>query len=464
MTAKSGALQHTYIARGAALEAMHNRTREILLCGPAGTGKSRALLEKLHLLMLANPGARGLIVRKYQRSLGSTALDTWRKAVIPEALAAGLVKFYGGSAEQPAQYIYLNGSVVLVGGLDTTGDQPPKVMSSEYDVIYCQEATELAEADWEALISRLRNWRISFQQVIADCNPGPPTHWLKRRCDTGKTVMLHSRHRDNPRLWDEAAGAWTEQGAEYMAGLESLTGVRRLRLLDGQWAAAEGLIFEGFDPAVHVVPRFTIPASWPRIWGVDFGHTNPMVVQCWARDPDGRLVLYREWYETKRLVEDMARKIMRTVAPGGAPDSEGIYRGGAWIEPRPVAVVCDHDAGDRATLEKHLGMGTTAARKDVGTGIQAFQKRLEVPADGRPRLTIFSDALVERDPHLWDAKKPTSTVEEFPGYVWAVKPGGDLKEEPRKENDHGLDTARYIIQYEDRYARAGTFHIPGQGG
>jgi hypothetical protein len=55
-------------------------------------------------------------------------------------------------------------------------------------------------------------------------------------------------------------------------------------------------------------------------------------------------------------------------------------------------------------------------------------------------------------------------VEEFPGYVWAVKPGGDLKEEPRKENDHGLDTARYIIQYEDRYARAGTFHIPGQGG
>lgn len=461
MSVNGTALQHRYEPRGAALEALHHRGREVLLCGPAGTGKSRALLEKLHLMMLANPGSRGLIVRKYQASLGSTALDTWRKAVVSEALAAGLVKFYGGSAEQPAQYIYSNGSAVLVGGLDTPGDKPPKIMSSEYDVIYCQEATELAESDWEALISRLRNWVISFQQLLADCNPGPPTHWLKRRCDTGGAVMLHSRHKDNPRLWDEAAGDWTEQGREYMAGLESLTGVRRLRLLDGIWAAAEGLIFEEFDPAIHVVKRFPIPPSWPRIWGVDFGHTNPMVVQCWARDPDGRLFLYREWYETKRLVEDMARKIMRTVAPGGALDDEGVYRGGQWIEPRPVAIVCDHDAEDRATLEKHLKMGTVAARKDVGTGIQTLQARLKVLADGKPRLVIFEDALVERDPKLWDAKKPTCTVEEFPGYVWAIKPGGDLKEEPKKENDHGLDTGRYVVQYEDRYASGGSFYIPG---
>lgn len=451
MSVKSAVMEHRYVPRGAALDVLHRRDREVLLAGPAGTGKSRALLEKLHLMMLANPGARGLIVRKYQRSLGSTALDTWRKAVVPEALAAGLIRFYGGSAEQPAQYVYLNGSVVLVGGLDTTGDQPPKVMSSEYDVIYCQEATELAEADWEALISRLRNWRVSFQQLIADCNPGPPTHWLKRRCDVGKTAMLHSRHKDNPRLWDEERQAWTPEGAEYMAGLESLTGVRRLRLLDGQWAAAEGLIYEGFDPAVHVVPRFPLPESWPRIWAVDFGFSNPFVLQCWARDPDGRLVLYRELYWTQRLVEDHARRILEIVAPGGT-----------WIEPRPIAVVCDHDAEGRATLEKHLGMGTVAARKEVSTGIQAVQTRLKLAGDGKPRMVIFEDALVERDPRLWDSKKPTCTAEEFAGYVWAVKPGGDLKEEPRKENDHGMDTTRYVVQYEDRYARPGRVYIPGR--
>lgn len=428
---------HRYVPRGAALEALHRRDRELVLAGPAGTGKSRALLEKLHLLMLANPGARGLIVRKTLKSLGGTALDTWRKAVVPEALAAGIVRYYGGSAEEPPQYRYLNGSCILIGGLDTVGDQPPKIMSSEYDVIYVQEATELAEPDWEALISRLRNWRISFQQLMADCNPGPPTHWLKRRCDTGKAVMLHSRHRDNPRLYDDD-GQLTEQGAPYMDGLQSLTGVRRLRLLDGIWAAAEGIIFEGFDPAIHLVDPFPVPAGWPRYWSIDFGYTNPFTCGFWAEDSDGRLYLYREIYRTQTLVEDHARRILSIVAPGGQ-----------WIEPHPTAILADHDAEDRATLERHLGLATRAAHKSVSDGIQAVSGRLRPAGDGKPRLFLMRDALVERDDALADSKRPCAVAEEFPGYVWAIKPGGALKEEPRKEHDHGLDALRYMVAHRD---------------
>jgi hypothetical protein len=44
------------------------------------------------------------------------------------------------------------------------------------------------------------------------------------------------------------------------------------------------------------------------------------------------------------------------------------------------------------------------------------------------------DALLERS-------LPTCTEEEVTGYVWAVKPGtggAGLKEQPLKENDHGL--------------------------
>ena len=32
------------------------------------------------------------------------------------------------------------------------------------------------------------------------------------------------------------------------------------------------------------------------MWSVDFGFTNPIVIQWWAEDPDGRLYLYRELY------------------------------------------------------------------------------------------------------------------------------------------------------------------------
>ncbi|MFI6388617.1 hypothetical protein [Nonomuraea sp. NPDC050540] len=42
-------------------------------------------------MMLANPGARGLIVRKTLVSLGSTGLVTWREKVAAESIAAGHV-------------------------------------------------------------------------------------------------------------------------------------------------------------------------------------------------------------------------------------------------------------------------------------------------------------------------------------------------------------------------------------
>jgi phage terminase large subunit len=424
---------HTYQPRGAAKALLETRADEILLSGPAGTGKSRACLEKLHLQALKYPGMRGLVVRKTQTSLGSTALVTWREKVAVEAIRAGEVRWYGGSQQEAAQYRYRNGSTITVGGLDKSS----KIMSSEYDVAFVQEAIELVEGDWEAITTRLRNGRLPYQQLMADTNPDAPHHWLNVRAQRGATLMLHSRHRDNPLLFDDD-GTPTERGAAYLAKLEALTGVRRARLYLGQWVAAEGLIYEEYDPAIHLIDRFKIPDSWPRFWAVDFGYTNPMVIQCWAEDPDGRLYLYREIYRTRRTVDQHAADILKVVAPKGE-----------WIEPRPRQIVCDHDAEGRAVLERELGMGTTAARKAVTEGIQAFQARLRPAGDGRPRIYFLRDSVVFRDPELEDAKKPTSTVEEIVGYVWAVKPGGQLKEEPQKENDHGMDGGRYLVAERD---------------
>ncbi|MFC7715819.1 phage terminase large subunit [Nonomuraea recticatena] len=277
-------------------------------------------------MMLANPGARGLIVRKTLVSLGSTGLVTWREKVAAESIAAGPVVWYGGSQQEAAAYRYSNGSVVVVGGLD----KPQKVMSSEYDVIFVQEAIELAIDDWEALTTRLRNGVISFQQLIADYNPWTPTPWLKARAVRGDTVMLHSRHEDNPVLF-RPDGTLTMVGQDYIGKLDKLTGVRFHRLRHGKWVAAEGLIYEDWDPAVHLLDRIPIPQEWTRWWTVDFGYTNPFVWQDWAEDPDGRLYLVREIYRTRRLVEDHAKDILRLVAPGGT-----------WAEPRPSAIICDH--------------------------------------------------------------------------------------------------------------------------
>ena len=418
-------LHHDVELRGAALELANSRASELLISGAAGTGKSRAVLEKINLVCLITPGVRALILRQTARSLATSALRTWERDVVREAMRDGTVYFYGGSAREPAQYRYSNGSSVVIGGLD----DPMKVMSTEYDIAFIQECTEVSEEAWENVNTRLRNGRISFQQLIGDCNPGPPTHWLLERAAQGKLTHLVSQHEDNPRYFHQDRTP-TQEGVAYIARLDSLTGVRYLRLRKNIWAAAEGVIFENFDPAIHVIDRFDVPPHWERIEAVDFGYTNPFVWQDWALDEDRRAYLVQEIYMTGRLVEDHARQILQ-------------LRGNRRP---PTAIVCDHDAEDRATLERHVGQGTVAAEKAVTSGIEAVASRLKLAGDGRPRMYFFRDALVERDSSLADRKLPACTVEEIPGYVWAPEPpGGDRKrEQPVKRNDHGCDTARYF--------------------
>lgn len=429
-------LQRVYTPRGAARDIFSCRAPEVVLDGPAGTGKSRALLEKLHMMCLVNPGMRALIVRKTAQSLTSTALVTWTQWVVAEALEHGHLDFYGGSAQEPAQYRYLNGSKVMIGGMD----KPSKIMSSEYDLIVVLEATELTITDWEALTTRLRNGRVSFQQIIADCNPDAETHWIKQRANAGRLVMLHSRHEDNPRLFDDT-GRITDEGVSYLGRLDALTGVRHARLRKGLWVSAEGVIFENYDPPVHLVARpKEPPADWTRYWTVDFGYTHPFVLQCWAIDPDGRAFRYREIYHTGRTVAEHAQTIKKCV----------LRADGTWREPKPRAIICDHDAEDRATLTRELGLPTTAARKTVSDGIQAVMARLRPAGDGKPRLFLVQDALVERDRSLAESGRPTCTEEEIGGYVWNT-----TKDAPVKEQDDGCDALRYLVAHLDLKTRSG---------
>lgn len=455
MTLNTIVAEHRYRPRGTARELFECRDPEVLMAGPAGTGKSRACLEKLNLMALMNPGMRGLIVRKTLASLGTTAMVTWREHVVPQALANGEITYYGGSPQEAPQYRYANGSVINIGGMD----KPSRIMSSEYDVVYVQEATELTVTDWEAITTRLRHGMVSFQQLIADCNPDTPTHWLKARADEGRTRMFESRHEENPRYFDES-GQLTTVGASYISKLDALTGVRRDRLRYGRWVAAEGLIYEDWDAAVHLVDPFKPPADWQRWWAVDFGYTNPFVCQMWAEDPDGRLYLYREIYHTKRTVDQHARAILDAVSKPD-PRNPADVRSRIWSEPKPRGIICDHDAEGRAVLQRETGIGTRPANKSVTAGIQVVQKRLRRAGDGKPRIFLMRGAVVERDAELAEAKRPTSTVEEIVGYVWDTGNGKAVKEVPLKQDDHGMDAMRYLCAARDiGVARVRSFNGP----
>lgn len=415
-----------YEPHGSARDIFFAREPEVVLDGPAGTGKSRALLEKLNALALKYPGMRGLIVRKTRASLTDTTLVTWEDHVKPACDTENQQRNVRRS------YKYPNGSELVVGGMD----KAIKIMSSEYDVICAFEATEFHEDDWESMTTRLRNGVMPYQQLLADCNPGPPTHWLNQRMLRGMTRRILCRHEDNPRLFTPG-GKLTEYGAAYISKLDGLTGVRYERLRKGKWVAAEGMVYKEWDDKLNLVDHFDPPAEWRRIRVIDFGYTNPFTCHWWAIDPDGRMYLYREIYMTQRLVEDHARQIKVL--------SEG---------ERYEATITDHDAEDRATLERHLGAPTIAAHKAVSPGIQAVEARIRPAKDGRSRLFLLRDILVETDHNLVEAKKPASTYEELPGYVYptARSKNKTEKEAPVKENDHGMDTMRYAVAYVDKIA------------
>lgn len=418
--------QRPYKRYGAAIAAWKSRRSELVLSGPAGTGKSRACLEKLHFCADKYAGMRGLIVRKTRTSVTQTAMVTFEQKVLPEGWLGNIIHFRSGEQE----YRYPNGSIIAVGGLDKSS----KIMSSEWDMVYVQEATELSEEDWEALTTRLRNNVMPYQQLLADCNPGPPTHWLKLRAERGATLMLESRHEDNPAVTPE-----------YLATLDALTGVRYLRLRKGIWAAAEGLVYDEWNPSIHVLSRSQLKdlgifdshgmlnrsAVRRVLASVDWGWTNPGVILVWAIDGDGRMYLIHEIYQTQQDINwwiEQGKQLQQQ------------YRIEQWV--------CDPAEPSYIDQFKKYGLHAHGGVNDIAPGISQVQSRLKLAGDGRPRLFCYEQALRVRDEARVAAYQPFSVQSEILEYVWPkAKDGQPVREVPVKINDHSLDALRYMALF-----------------
>lgn len=416
-----------------ARELLASRDRRVLVDGPLGTGKSRLLLEKLRACCLKYPGCRWLLLRSVRKWLTNSALVTLEEKVLePGLLIPDRIR-----RENRSEYRFLNGSVIVVAGLD----DPQGVFSAEYDGAVLIEGIEIDQDTGEKVDGRLRYGRMPYQQFLIDCNPGPPTHWLKRAAETGWLTRMPMRHRDNPALV-RADGTLTRQGRDYLGRLDGLTGVRRRRLRDGEWVQAEGVVFEGWDSTVHIVAPFAIPRHWRRYWSIDFGFTNPFVWQWWAEDDDGRLYLYREIYRTRGLVSDHAVAGLRAMHAW-----DETLQQPCWVDaddPRPAAVLCDHDAEDRATFERVVKLPTEPAPKAVDAGLQDVADRLKPADDGKPRIFVFRNARChEPDTELIQSAKPAGTADEFDSYIW--DPACRKGERPLKQDDHGCLSAGTMV-------------------
>lgn len=226
-----------YTPYGASRKVWLSHKREVLIPGPAGTGKTRGNLEKAHLACMKYPGCRVLIARKTRKSLTQSVLVTLEdKVFMPDWR-----RWFGNAKrEQRSTYHYPNGSEMVPAGLD----DPLKIMSSEWDRVFLFESIEFTEEDYEHILTRMRESHTPYNQLVCDTNPGPSQHWLLKRAMSGKMEKFDSVHEDNPYLFDQQTGKWTKKGQEYLQTLDSLTGNRRQRLLKGVWCADESAVFD----------------------------------------------------------------------------------------------------------------------------------------------------------------------------------------------------------------------------
>lgn len=383
---------------GSARDVIRSRDFEVIAAGPAGTGKTLAICWKFHLAAHRYPGMRALFARQTLEALKKGALTTYANAVRPQDSG---VRYYGGSNARPAAYIYPNGSVIELMSLE----DPEKVKSAEYDMIYVNEVTESPEPTWQILRSRCRNFRMPYQQIVGDCNPAGPKHWILARSRSGKLTLITSTHRDNPAYWNADRGDWTEQGRQYVEGvLASLTGVERDRLYLGKWAAPEGLVYPDFVP--EMVHREDV-TGWRTVMACDIGSRNPTAILTLHVAGDERVHVSREVYRREMTSSDILDAI-GAEADGANPDR-------IWIDPSAKGVIGDL---------RRKGYPVVGANNDVLEGIRRVRSVL---ADG---FSVDPDCV--------------NLIDEFGMYAYPRNAKLET-DKPEKDHDHAMDALRYGV-------------------
>lgn len=414
-----------YVLRGAALEIQSCADPEIAIEGAAGTGKSLAVLYKLHRLAQQYRGARLLICRQTRESLTESALVTFERDILGE----GHPLTFG--AYRPSRHSYrytMTGSEIIIAGMRQAGkDQRAKIMSTDFDLIYVQEAPEILEMDYEKLTTRLRNNKMPYQQIILDLNPDVPLHWIYRRETSKKLRLFHSYHKDNPSLWNGTD--WTPEGKIYLERLSRLTGVQRARFFEGKRAMAEGLIYGdvwddgAVDGNVTELAEYVPDENLQVLWGVDDGYagaidetgyytaeSHPRAFLLAQIHNDGTICIFNESYAIKKLSNVHVKQVLEL------PYS------------KPVGAAVDKSAAElRGMLHSsEFGIYTRETPSKVDESIKVLRRFLAKDENGKRRVLVH--------PRCRNLRMEMSM------YRYEVG-----TETPIKQFDHGCDALRYLV-------------------
>lgn len=202
--------------------------------------------------------------------------------------------------------------------------------------------------------------------------------------------------------------------------------MQRARLF-GHFTSQSGLIYQNFNPSIHVIKPFEIPKDGKIFRSIDFGVRNPFCCLWFYWDQKGRfgaddaVYVFREYYKTERTVIENGKRILDL----SKKDQKVLF-----------TVADSAGKGDRLLLSRELKIPTKPSPKELGlvNMIELVLDRLAIHADSKPRLFFFSSC--------------TNLIKEIKKYRWKDTRS---KDEPVKADDHALDALRYAIGFLSRY-------------
>lgn len=234
-----------------------------------------------------------------------------------------------------------------------------------------------------------------------NCNPQGPGHWFYRewiaKAEEKRALRLHFRMQDNPGLTPRVRERYER----------AYSGVFYRRFVLGEWVAAEGRIYDFYDPLTDAVPAPPGPVTRWRI-SVDYGTVNPTSMGLWGLC-DG------VWYRVdERYYDSRAAGRQKTDAEYAAMLAE-------LAAARPIErVIVDPSAASFVETLRRAGWRVRRADNSVGDGIRVTAELL------RRRSLVLCTPCAD-------------CLREIADYRWE----GD-GDRPHKENDHAMDELRYF--------------------
>ena len=243
-----------------------------------------------------------------------------------------------------------------------------------------------------------------------NCNPQGPRHWFKENWIDERTkkglLYLHFTMEDNFSLSEKIKQRFRNQ----------YEGLFYERYIKGLWVLAEGLIYDMFDPARHVVRLKDIAKILTGACYVscDYGTQNATVFKLWVKGTDRVWYCVREYYYSGR-----EQKRQKT-------DAQYVDDMKAFVgDAKPRAIIVDPSAASFIEALRQAGWPVIKADNDVLDGIRFMAELLTL---GRIKYT----------------DNCAHTIEEFGLYAWDPKAADRGEDAPVKENDHCMDADRYF--------------------